>query len=118
MNRTILIGRLTRDPEIRTTSSGKQVASFSIAVRKNKDEADFFRVEAWGKLAEYVDAYLSKGRLVAIDGRLTCEKYTAKDGSQREQVKVVADNVQGLDRPTDSAPTTGAGDDFDPFGDE
>lgn len=113
MNRVTLIGRMARDPEIRTTSGGKQVASFSIAVRRNKDEADFFRVEVWGRAAEYVGTYLSKGRMVAVDGRLACEKYTAKDGSPREQVKIVADIVQGLDKPASSE-----GGEFDPFEDE
>lgn len=137
INRVILIGRLTRDPELRTTTTGKQVSDFSIAVDKRikptdgSPTADFFRVSAWGQTAEFVGNYLTKGRLVAVDGRLQSRKYTDKDGNNREVVEVVADNVQGLDRPRDdagggsgmAAVTAGGGavpaeDEFDPFADE
>lgn len=131
MNRVIIIGRLTRDPELRTTSTGKNVCDFSVAVDKrikptNGDPtADFFRVSTWDKTAEFVGNYLHKGRLVAVDGRLSSRKYTAADGTNREVVEIVADNVQGLDRPKDDAPpTTHTGqnappaDDYDPFADE
>lgn len=137
INRVVLVGRLTRDPELRTTNSGKSVCEFSIAVQKRMKaadgtDADFFRVIAWEKSAEYVSNYLSKGRLVAVDGRLQSRKYTATDGSNREVIEVVADNVQGLDRPRDdagagsSAPrSSGAApavdaslDEYDPFADE
>lgn len=138
VNRVILIGRLTRDPELRTTTTGKSVADFSIAVTKKfkpqdgSPDADFFRVNAWGKDAEYVANYLAKGRLVAVEGRLQSRKYQASDGSNREVVEIVADSVQGLDRPRDdagggSAPVTaghaavsssGPIDEYDPFADE
>lgn len=104
-NRVVLIGRLTRDPELRTTQSGKEVCSFSIAVQRRgkpqdgQPEADFFRVTAWEHSAQYVANYLSKGRLIAVDGRLQSRKYTANDGSEREVVEIVAEQVQGLDRP-------------------
>jgi len=142
INRVVLVGRLTRDPELRTTTGGKSVVDFSIAVDKRikpndgSPTADFFRVQAWEKTAEFVANYMTKGRLVAVDGRLTSRKYTASDGSNREVVEVVADNVQGLDRPRDDAPSGGGSareaapvraatpapmpeeDEFDPFADE
>lgn len=109
INRVVLVGRLTRDPEYRTTTTGKSVCDFSIAVQKRikpqdgSPDADFFRVNAWGAQAEYVSNYLTKGRLVAVDGRLQSRKFTASDGTNREVVEIVADNVQGLDRPRDDA---------------
>jgi single-strand DNA-binding protein len=109
LNRVILIGRLTRDPELRTTNTGKNVVEFSIAVNKRfkpqdgQPDADFFRVKAWGQTADYVSNYLTKGRLVSVDGRLETRKFTDKDGNNREVVEVVAENVQGLDRPKDDA---------------
>lgn len=115
INRVVLVGRLTRDPEMRTTTTGKNVVEFSIAVNKRmkpqdgSPDADFFRVKAWGQTAEYVSNYLNKGRLVAIDGRIEQRKYTANDGTNREIFEIVADNVQGLDRPRDDAGGGGGG---------
>jgi single-strand DNA-binding protein len=109
VNRVVLIGRLTRDPELRTTNSGKNVVDFSIAVQKRmkpadgSPDADFFRIKAWGQTADYVNSYLQKGRLVAVDGRLETRKWTDQNGTNRESVEVVADNVNGLDRPRDDA---------------
>ena len=137
INRVILVGRLTRDPELRTTTTGKQVANFGIAVQKrfkpqDGPDADFFNISCWGQTAEFAANYLTKGRLVAVDGRLQSRKYTAQDGSNREVVEVVADTVQGLDRPRDDsgggapapsggggeAPVQPVGDEYDPFADE
>ena len=140
VNRVVLIGRLTRDPELRTTTTGKSVCSFSIAVNKRfkpqdgGPDADFFRVSAWDSTADFVANYLTKGRLVAVDGRLQSRKYTATDGTNREVVEVVADSVQGLDRPRDDSgagstretpqPAVAAAvgapnvDEYDPFADE
>lgn len=140
VNRVVLVGRLTRDPELRTTTTGKSVCDFSIAVQKKikpqdgSPDADFFRVNAWGAQADYVSNYLTKGRLVAVDGRLQSRKYTTSDGQNREVVEIVADSVQGLDRPRDdaggppsggggySAPAAGASvssaDEYDPFADD
>ena len=116
INRVVLVGRLTRDPELRTTTTGKSVCDFSIAVTKRgpkptdgSPDADFFRVQAWERQAEYVSNYLTKGRLVAVDGRLTSRKFTASDGTNREVVEIVAENVQGLDRPRDDAGQGGGG---------
>jgi len=89
---------------MRTTTTGKSVVSFTIAVQKrikptNGDpDADFFRVTAWGQTAEFVNNYLTKGRLISIDGRLESRKFTDKDGNNREVVEIVADNVSGLDK--------------------
>ncbi|MBX3111319.1 MAG: single-stranded DNA-binding protein [Fimbriimonadaceae bacterium] len=136
LNRVVLIGRLTRDPELRSTTSGKSVANFAIAVDKRvkptdgSPTADFFNISAWGQTAEFVANYLSKGRLVAVDGRLQSRKYTDKEGQNREAFEIVADSVQGLDRPRDddgaprggsSARATGtapAENEYDPFADE
>lgn len=130
INRVVLVGRLTRDPEMRTTTTGKNVCEFSIAVNKRvkpsdgSPDADFFRCKAWGQTAEYVSNYLNKGRLVAIDGRIEQRKYTDNSGNNREIFEIVCDNVQGLDRPRDDnqpadLPTPPAEDEFDPFsGDE
>lgn len=130
INRVVLIGRLTRDPELRTTSGGKSVCDFSIAVRKRikpadgSADADFFRVTCWEKTAEYVANYLTKGRLVAVEGRLQSRKYQANDGSNREVVEVVADNVQSLEGQRDDGGSRGDAepaarvDEQDPFADE
>ena len=134
INRVVLVGRLTRDPELRTTTTGKSVCDFSIAVQKKfkpqdgSPDADFFRVNAWDKTAEFVSNYLNKGRLVAVDGRLQSRKYTASDGTNREVVEIVAENVQGLDRPRDDMAAVAApvgapsvapsADEYDPFADE
>lgn len=103
-NRIILIGRLTRDPELRYTPSGQPVASFSLAVDrpfKSQDgqkQTDFIDIVAWRKLAERVGQYATKGRLVAVEGRLQIRSYEAKDGSGRRKVtEVVADAVRFLD---------------------
>jgi len=136
VNRVILIGRMVRDIEMRTTTSGKNVTDFSIAVNKRtkpqdgSPDADFFRCIAWDKTAEFLSNYAGKGRLVAVEGRLQSRKYTASDGTNREVVEVVADNVQLLDRPRDDAGapaqavTAGApgtapsADEYDPFAEE
>lgn len=120
LSRVTMIGRLTADPELRTTNSGKNVCGFTIAVndRFDKDKSYFFRVNAWGQTAEFVANYLNKGRLIAVDGRLEQRKYTDKEGNQRESIEIVAESVQGLDRPRDEQPTTNEDGDFDPFKDE
>jgi single-strand DNA-binding protein len=112
LNRITLCGRLTRDPELRTTSTGKDVVEFSIAVNKRIKpaegaDADFFRVKAWGQTASYVGEYIGRGRLVSVDGRLESRKYTDKDGNPREIVEIVADNINALDRPREDAEPKG-----------
>lgn len=100
MNKVILIGRLTRDPELRFTASGKAVASFGIAVNRSfsrENEADFFNVVVWGKTAENCANYLAKGRLIAVDGRLQSGSYETKTGEKRNTVEVVANTVKFLE---------------------
>jgi single-strand DNA-binding protein len=128
LNRVVIVGRLTRDPEMRTSGGGMAICNFSMAVnriRKTEDQdADFFNIVCFGKTAEFVSQYLQKGRLASVDGRLQQRKYTTKDGQARDVVEILADNVQGLDRAPDSAggrpaaskPAAPAEDDFDPFG--
>jgi single-strand DNA-binding protein len=100
MNVVVLIGRLTRDPELRFTQSGKAVANFSIAVDREfskEKKTDFFRVSVWGKPAENVSNYMTKGRLVAVKGSLQTSSYEDKNNVTRQVTEVVADRVQFLD---------------------
>lgn len=100
MNRVILIGRLARDPELRFTASGKAVATFSIAVNRpfsKEKEADFFNVVVWGKSAENCANYLSKGRLVGLEGRLQSRSYETQTGEKRYITEVIADQVEFLE---------------------
>ena len=100
MNKVFLIGRLTRDPELRYTGNNTAVASFVIAVNRNftnqqgERDADFFNVTVWRKQAENVKNYLSKGSQVAIEGRLQSNTYDDANGQKRTSIDVVADNVE------------------------
>ena len=102
MNKVILIGRLTRDPEMRTTPSGVATTSFSIAVQRNyanahgDREADFINCVAWRKQAENIAKYCTKGSQVAVDGRIQTRNYDAQDGTKRYVTEVIADNVTFL----------------------
>ena len=99
LNRIFLMGRLTRDPELRRTQSGTAVASFALAVdRDYKDqdgqrETDFVDIVAWRSTAEFVSKYFSKGRMAVVEGRLQVRLWTDKDGAKRRTTEVVADNV-------------------------
>lgn len=102
INQVILMGRLTRDPEVRTTGSGKSVTSFSLAVDRGgqDDQVDFFDVTAWEKTGELVAQYLSKGRRCLVQGRLRQDSWDDKDtGKKRTRVEVVAFDVTFLDGP-------------------
>ncbi|MDR1114090.1 MAG: single-stranded DNA-binding protein [Candidatus Margulisbacteria bacterium] len=106
-NKVFLIGRLTHDPEARSTSAGVMVSRFSLAVNrtsKRDAEADFIRIVAWRKLAETCNTYLRKGKPVAIEGRLQIGVYE-KNGQQFQSAEVVADSMQMLD--TKAAASTG-----------
>ena len=94
-NSAVLSGRLTREPELKTTADGTEVLSFRIAVPKpfKHDEADFFDIVAWRKTAVFVAQYFRKGDGIEVDGRLQTRQYQAKDGTNRTVVEVVADNV-------------------------
>ena len=104
VNRVVLVGNLTRDPELRHTPSGMAVCSLRIAVNSRQKQADgqwgekpnYFSVTVWGNQGESCAQYLSKGRPVAVDGRLDWREYQAQDGSKREAVEIVADSVQFL----------------------
>lgn len=99
LNRTILMGRLVADPELKTTSSGVSVTSFRIAVDRNyvksgeERKADFIDIVCWRQTAEFVCRYFGKGSLIAVEGQLQSRTYQAKDGTNRYVVEVVADNV-------------------------
>lgn len=106
INQVILMGRLTRDPEQRTTTSGKTIVSFSIAVDRvgQDDSADFFNVTAWEKLGELVMQYLGKGRRVLVQGRLRQDTWDDKEtGKKRSNVEVTATDVTFLDGPSDNS---------------
>lgn len=126
MNSVNMIGRLAQNPESRTTSTGKNVTTFRLAVkgRKADDESSFFNVVAWGVTADFVDNYLSKGRLISLEGRLQSRKYTTNEGSNREVVEIVAESVQALDRPREDRPGSplpdhvGQGLEYDPTREE
>lgn len=99
MNKCILIGRLTRDPELRYTQSGTPVCSESLAVRRptardGEDDADFINITIWGKAAENLAKYKRKGGQIAIEGRLQVSNYTDREGAKRWKTEVVANSVE------------------------
>ena len=102
MNKVVLVGRLTKDPELRSTNSGLPVSSFTVAVNrnfKNKEgviEADFINISIFGKQADNVHKYCFKGSQVGIEGRIQTRSYDAEDGSKRYVTEVIADNVEFL----------------------
>ncbi|MCL1816520.1 MAG: single-stranded DNA-binding protein [Clostridiales bacterium] len=102
LNRIVLIGRLTRDPELRYTQSGIPVTSFALAVDRNfknaqgERETDFINIVVWRQQAENCAQYLSKGKLAAVDGNLQIRSYTGNDGIKRTVAEVVADSVRFL----------------------
>ena len=103
INQVILMGRLTRDPEQRTTTTGKTIASFSIAVDRGgqEDAADFFNVTAWEKLGDLVIQYLAKGRRVLVQGRLRQDSWDDKEtGKKQSRIEVTATDVTFLDGPS------------------
>ena len=108
INRVILTGNLTRDPEMRATGGGLSVCSLRIAVNGSRkdgqtgewvDKPNYFSVTVWGAQGDNCARYLSKGRPVAIDGRLEWREYQDKSGNQREAIDIIADNVQFLGSP-------------------
>lgn len=101
MNKLHIIGNLTKDPELRTTSTGVNACSFTVAVNRRKrsdsqPEADFFRVTAWRGLADVCYNYLAKGKKVAVVGAVSVSVYTANDGTTRASMEVSADDVEFL----------------------
>ena len=146
MNKVLMSGRLTRDPEMRTTATGKDVASFSIAVdrkykRDGEPTADFFNCTVWEQSARYISDYGQKGMRISVVGRLANRKYTANDGTERTVTEIQAEEVSILEKREDggqSSPTSNGGgsratqggggssagratstvDEYDPFADE
>ena len=97
MNSIVIIGRLTRDPEMKFTPQGTAVTTFTLAVDRGGDKgADFIPVKAWQKTAELCAQYLNKGNMCAVAGRLSVNAYEAKDGTKRTFTEVVANSVQFL----------------------
>jgi single-strand binding protein len=109
INQVILMGRLTRDPELRTTTTGKSVVNFSLAVDKGGQDAgtDFFEIVAWEKLAELIQQYLSKGRRCLVQGRLS-QRQWEQDGQKRSRIEVMANDVTFLDGPNSGSDGAGA----------
>ena len=114
LNKIILMGRLTRDPELRRTQSGTAVTSFSLAVDRDfksqsgEKETDFIDIVAWRGTAEFVSKYFTKGRMAVVEGRLQIRDWTDKDGGKRRSAEVVADNVYFGDSKRDGAGDYGA----------
>jgi len=98
MNKLIVIGNLTRDPETRTVSSGSTVCSFTVAVNRkgNNSEADCFRISAWNKLGDVCQRYLAKGRKVCVTGSVSVSSYDGRNGEKRFSLDVFAENVEFL----------------------
>lgn len=139
LNQVVLIGRMGNDPELKYTPSGVAVASFRLAVNRNfksqsgEQETDWIDIVTWRQSAEFAANYLTKGRLVAVQGRLQTRTWVAQDGSKRKAVEVVAERVTGLDRPKEQVGvpagaaeeefSSGPGgehgaDEYDPFAEE
>lgn len=100
LNHIVIMGRLTRDPELRKTASGVAVASFTLAVERDfaakeggEKEADFIDCVAWRQTGEFVSKHFAKGRMAVVSGRLQLRNYTDKDGNKRRAAEIVADNV-------------------------
>ena len=99
INSVVVVGRVGQDPDMRYFESGKVKTTFSIAVNrwsKNGEFTDWFNIELWDKSAEIAGEYVKKGRLVALDGRLSINKWTAQDGTQRERFVIIANNLKLL----------------------
>jgi single-strand DNA-binding protein len=105
MNQVILTGRLTKDPELRTTTSDKQVASFTLAVDKYGEGADFINCIVWGKQAENLCKYQEKGSQIGLSGRISVRSYEDDKGNKRNITEVVADSIEYLGSKKKDAPT-------------
>ncbi len=113
INHVVIVGRLTRDAELKYINTGTAVSKFSIAINKRKkvneqwvEEAHFFNIVLWGKVAEALDPYLKKGKQVGIDGELRQNRWE-QDGQSRSRVEIVANNIQLLGGKTDSSGGSG-----------
>ncbi len=111
LNRIIVMGRLTRDPELRRTNSGTAVASFTVAVDRDfksqsgEKETDFIDVVAWRSTAEFVSKYFTKGRMAVVEGRLQLRDWTDNEGNKRRSAEIVSDSVYFGDSKRDGGET-------------
>lgn len=123
MNKVILLGNLTRDPEVRNTQSGKAYARLGIAVNrpfsKDKDAVDFFNLMAWDKTAEFIGKYFKKGSRLLVEGRLQTSKYKDKQGNEVTSTDIVIENAEfaggGKSKPKDNFGGEPIDDDDIPF---
>ena len=111
-NLVVLTGRLTADPELKTTNTGISVTSFSIAVNRRyrageETQTDFINIVAWRQTAEFITKYFKKGNMIGIEGSIQTRKYTDKNGNNRTVFEVVASNAQFVESKRDSAPSAG-----------
>lgn len=120
LNKIVLMGRLTKDPELRRTNSGTAVTSFSLAVDRDfksqsgEKETDFIEIVAWRNTAEFVSKYFSKGRMAVVEGRLQIWDWTDKDGGKRRTAEVLASNVYfGDSKKEQEAPADSGYSDFE-----
>ena len=123
MNKVIQIGRTTQSIELKKTTSGKSVASFGIAVKRNfknangEYESDFFNCVAYSNLADTMNLYVKKGDMIAIEGRLQTRKYTDKDGNNRYSTEIIVENVEFLTPKKQEEPQEDDFVEIDPFAD-
>ena len=113
INLVVLTGRLTADPELKTTQSGISVTSFSVAVNRpyrtgEEQQTDFINVVAWRKTAEFIAKYFKKGNMIGIEGSIQTRKYTDKNGNNRTAFEVVVNNAQFVESKRDSAASQGS----------
>lgn len=117
VNKVVLVGRLTRDPEVRSTASGQSVTSISLATNnywtdksgQKQERTEFHNIVLWGRLAEIAGQYLTKGQEAYFEGRLQTRTYTGKDGIERRITEVVADNMQLGSKPQGARQNQSAG---------
>lgn len=121
MNKSILLGRLTRDPEVTYTQSGKVVCKFTLAVNRfgakdGEQSADFIPVVVWGKPAEMIGNSCQKGHRLLVEGRLQIRSYDAKDGTKRWVTEIIANSVDFIERRSDTVKPSGDSSGFEEFG--
>ena len=111
LNRVFLIGRLGKDPDVRYTADGQQVATMSVATDESytsngqkHEKTEWHRVVAWGKAADFCARYLAKGRLIYVEGKLQTRKWADQSGAERYTTEIIASRVQGLDRRAENEP--------------
>lgn len=122
MNKAIIMGRLTKDPDVKYTQTGKVVTQFTLAVDRpfktpdGQKEADFIPVVVWGKAAELVGNSCQKGHRLLVEGRLQIRSYDAKDGTKRWVTEIIANSVEFIERKADAAASAGDKGGFESFG--